>query len=73
MKYEARLMVWRFTNLIFIISLSFSSTTVAQIDTWTRKTDMPRPRNWLSATIVNEKIYAIGGHTGERVIVSTVE
>ena len=73
MKYEARLMVGRFTNLIFIISLSFSSIAVAQIDTWTRKTDMPRPRNWLSTATVNGKIYAIGGHTGERVIVSTVE
>ena len=28
---------------------------------WTKKTDMPTARQWLSTTVVNGKIYAIGG------------
>lgn len=30
-------------------------------DTWTKKTDMPTPRGWLSSSEVNGKICAIGG------------
>ena len=32
-------------------------------DTWTRKTDMPTPRHGHSATVINEKIYVVGGYT----------
>ena len=30
-------------------------------DTWSRKTDMPTARGWLSTGVVNGKIYAVGG------------
>jgi N-acetylneuraminic acid mutarotase len=30
-------------------------------DTWTTKTPMPTPRSWLSANVVDDKIYLIGG------------
>jgi N-acetylneuraminic acid mutarotase len=30
-------------------------------DTWTRKSDMPTPRGFLCASVLNGKIYAIGG------------
>ena len=33
-------------------------------DTWTRKANMPTRRSGLSSTVVNDKIYAIGGWVG---------
>jgi N-acetylneuraminic acid mutarotase len=35
-------------------------------DTWTRKADMPTPRNALSTAVVDGKVYAIGGWGYER-------
>ena len=50
---------------------------IAQVDTWTRKADMPTARNWFGTTAVNGKIYAIGGFgetsVGGLVVFSTVE
>jgi N-acetylneuraminic acid mutarotase len=46
------------------------------MDTWTRKTDIPTPRGYLSASAVNGKIYAIGGRAGtfqNPIELSTVE
>jgi len=40
-------------------------------DTWTKKTDMPTARGWLSASALNGKIYVFGGENGSRL--STVE
>ena len=40
-------------------------------DTWTKRTDMPTARNYLSTGAVNGKIYAIGGTDGG--YLSTVE
>jgi len=45
--------------IIFILLLS--STSLAQEDIWTRKADMPTPRIALCTSVVNGKIYAIGG------------
>lgn len=36
----------------------------AQEDTWIQKAPMPTPRNFLSTSVVNGKIYAIGGTGG---------
>ncbi len=33
-------------------------------DTWTKKADMPTPRGIFSTSVVNGKIYAIGGYNG---------
>lgn len=43
-------------------------------DTWTRKADMSRARNWHSSSVVIGKIYAIGGKIyPSETMVSTVE
>jgi N-acetylneuraminic acid mutarotase len=41
-------------------------------DTWTTKTPMPTTRAGLAIGVVNNKIYAIGGHGGGSLL-STVE
>jgi len=42
-------------------------------DIWTRKADMPTARNALSISVVNERIYAIGGAEGIGAPLQTVE
>jgi N-acetylneuraminic acid mutarotase len=42
-------------------------------DTWTRKTDMPTARSALSVSVVDGKIYAIGGAEGIGAPLQTVE
>jgi hypothetical protein len=43
-------------------------------DTWTRKADMPTARDSLSTSVVNGKIYAIGGAmSGDGVSLSIIE
>lgn len=44
-------------------------------DTWTRKTDMPTPRSYLSTSVMDGKIYAMGGllYTNEQPRLETVE
>ncbi len=47
---------------IFIsFSISLPSVSLAQEDKWTTKADMPTPRFALSTSVVDGKIYAIGG------------
>jgi RNA polymerase sigma factor (sigma-70 family) len=41
-------------------------------DKWTRKADMPTARSYLSSSVVDGKIYVIGGYT-DKDILSTVE
>jgi len=56
---------WEGTN---IFSANVSPTVEeydAATDTWTRKADMPTPRVVVSTSVVNGKIYAIGGYTNE--------
>jgi RNA polymerase sigma factor (sigma-70 family) len=42
-------------------------------DTWTKKADMPTARYFLSTSVVDGKIYAIGGYDGKKNSLSTVE
>jgi hypothetical protein len=42
-------------------------------DTWKKKAKMPTARAWLSTSVVNGKIYAIGGSVDAVVPLSTVE
>ncbi len=65
-----RHLVWAF--LMFIGLLSFSSMSLAEKGPWTRKADMPTPRNGHSTSAVNGKIYAIGGFDEDEIL-STVE
>ena len=45
-----------------VIAIMLTSAGSARADTWTQKTDMPTARNWLSTSVVDGKIYAIGGY-----------
>ena len=47
--------------VVVVVSLGSPSITSAVEDIWTRKTDMPTSRLGLSTSVVNGKIYAIGG------------
>ena len=55
--------------IIFLCSLTLSvllgrpGIILAAEDTWARKTDMPTARSHLSASVVDRKIYTIGGCT----------
>jgi len=56
-----------YCGLLGIISVNF-----AEENAWTKKADMPTPRDDLSTSVVNGKIYAIGGDKIS-VFFSTVE
>ena len=47
--------------LIFVGLLGMVSTGSAVEDTWEQERDMPEPRFWFSTSVVNGKIYIIGG------------
>jgi len=50
--------------ILFLVGLlSLPAMSLAEEDTWTRKADMPTPRTCLSTSVVDGKIYAIGGLT----------
>ncbi|MBC8229460.1 hypothetical protein H8E77_07935 [bacterium] len=63
--------IWILTSLMFIGLLGMAPMSLAAEDTWTKKTDMPTARMGHSASVVNEKIYVIGGYNGP--VLSTVE
>lgn len=52
--------------------LGFSSTSFAEEGKWTRKADMPTARDSLSTSVVNGKIYLIGGQNRDG-FASTIE
>ena len=58
---------------ILVLALGLASVSLAAEGTWTRKTDMPTGRGYLSTAIVNGKIYAIGGAIGSTTGCSAVE
>jgi N-acetylneuraminic acid mutarotase len=47
-----------------VTTIVLASAGSARADTWTQKTDMPTARSWLSTSVVDGKIYAIGGVGG---------
>ena len=47
--------------MVLSVILCLPGMSLAEVDTWTRKADMPTARQWFSASVVNGKIYAIGG------------
>ena len=52
-------------GFVFIaFSIALPSVSFAQEDKWTTKADMPTPRYWFSTSVVDGKIYAIGGWGG---------
>jgi hypothetical protein len=44
-----------------------------ETDTWTKKNDMLIPRSYFSTSVVDEKIYAIGGFSANYVALSSLE
>lgn len=59
------------TKITFVLvglvaAIVLSSAGSARAATWTQKTDMPTARSWLSTSVVDGKIYAIGGLTSLR-------
>ena len=50
--------------LVVLLLVSMTSSSLAQGDTWTEKAPMPTARSLLSTSVVNGKIYAIGGFPG---------
>ena len=59
--------------LIILILLALPSMSLAQKDAWTGKADMPTPRWALSTSVVDGKIYAIGGFDSNTNALSAVE
>jgi len=62
-------------SLIWILVLVMTSLSLAIEDPWTMKADMPTARMYLSTSVVNGKIYAIGGASRAQPaeVISTVE
>ncbi|MBA7639906.1 N-acetylneuraminate epimerase [subsurface metagenome] len=46
---------------VLVLALGLASVSLAAEETWTKKADMPTARLGLSTSVVNGKIYAIGG------------
>ena len=53
--------IWLLAGLMLIGLLGMASISLAAGDAWTKKADMPTARVELSTSVVNGKIYAIGG------------
>jgi len=60
-------------NVVVASLLSIASICSAVEGTWTRKADMPTARSGLCASVVDGKIYAIGGGPSSGVRIRTVE
>ena len=51
-------------SIVLVLAFGLASTSLTAEDTWTHKADMPTARSCLSTSVVNGKIYAIGGTAG---------
>ena len=60
-------------SLTLVLVLCMASMSSAVDGSWTVKADMPTARIYLSTSVVNRKIYAIGGASRREVSISTVE
>ena len=59
--------------LVLVLALSQFSMTLAEENTWITKADMPTARSYLSASVVNGKIYVIGGLSNQSIALPNVE
>ncbi len=60
-------------SLVLVLALGLASVSLAAEGTWKKKADLPTARMHLSTSVVNGKIYSIGGGPRAQVSVSTVE
>ena len=60
-------------SFLFIMLLCLTPVNLIAEDTWITKTDMPTARFGLSTSVVNDRIYAIGGATGPQQDLRIVE
>jgi N-acetylneuraminic acid mutarotase len=51
-------------SIVWVLALGLASVSLASEDTWTTKSPMPTARYVLSSSVVDGKIYAIGGGRG---------
>ena len=65
--------IWLLTSLMLSGLLGLPSISLAEEDTWTKKADMPTPRAHIAGSVVDGKIYAIGGTTRNLTPLPTVE
>jgi len=63
----------RIVSIIWMLVLGISYLSLAAENSWKVKTNMPTARLYLSSSVVDGKIYAIGGASRAEVGVSTVE
>ena len=70
---KKRNFVWILTILMFIGLLGLADMSLAAGGEWVRKADMPTPRTHHRSSVVNGKIYAIGGTTSWPVPLAIVE
>jgi N-acetylneuraminic acid mutarotase len=67
----------KFRNLAAFIFIAFSITlpslSFAQEIEWMTKANMPTARSWFSTSVVNGKIYAIGGYLGGGLVTAVEE
>ena len=67
-------LTWILAGLTLSGLLGLAAMSLAAEDAWTKKADMPTPRWALSASVVNGKIYIIGGTPDNKLTgLSTVE
>jgi N-acetylneuraminic acid mutarotase len=60
-------------SLVLVLALGLVSVSLAAEDTWTTKADMPTARYVLSSSVVDGRIYAIGGSPDGSTGIRTVE
>ena len=68
-----RNLIWILAGLIMCGLLIIASSSLAEEDTWARKADMPTARDSFPTSVVNGKIYAIGGWLPGDIAIATVE
>ncbi|UCC99485.1 MAG: hypothetical protein JSW66_06295 [Phycisphaerales bacterium] len=59
--------------LVLVLALALACVSLAAEGIWTTKSDMPTARHVLSSSVVDGKIYAIGGSLGGSACITTVE
>lgn len=68
-----RSVVYISTGLAILFLLGLTTMSTAQVEKWSKKTDMPTARYLPASASINGKIYVIGGWNDQRNPLATVE